>query len=142
MTKRAISAVLRQCVVDFTDGCCGYCQTSQRLIGPMMEIDHIHPKAHGGKSDEENLILACPMCNSHKGSQLEAIDPVTMQLTPLFNPRLDRWYNHFEWGEQGAVIVGVTAKGRATVNALDMNHPQIVSVRRMWISVGWHPPRK
>jgi hypothetical protein len=30
--------------------------------------------------------------------------------------------------------------GRATVLALQMNHPDVVSVRQMWVTVGWHPP--
>lgn len=42
---------------------CGYCLTSQRVIGPLLEIDHIVPQAQGGTHDEDNLFLACPMCN-------------------------------------------------------------------------------
>jgi len=38
------------------------------------------------------------------------------------------------------MIEGRTAVGRATVTALNMNHPDIVAARRLWIEVGWHPP--
>jgi hypothetical protein len=31
--------------------------------------------------------------------------------------------------------------GRATVAALNMNHPLIVEARYRWVQVGWHPPQ-
>jgi hypothetical protein len=40
----------------------------------------------------------------------------------------------------GALIEGITEVGRATVAALNMNHPDIVATRRLWLDVGWHPP--
>jgi hypothetical protein len=104
------------------------------------EIDHIVPEAHGGTSDEENLWLACPMCNSHKADRQEAVDPESQGTVPLFNPRAERWDEHFEWVEAGAIIRGKTPKGRATVTALQMNHPDIVAARRLWVIAGWHPP--
>lgn len=110
------------------------------IIGPLLEIDHIVPQSKGGTSYEDNLCLACPMCNSHKADRLTAIDPETEQTIPLFNPRTGSWSDHFEWVEDGAVIKGKTAKGRATVAALQMNHPDIVAARRLWVNVGWHPP--
>ncbi|MFQ5592915.1 MAG: hypothetical protein ACE5HA_02075 [Anaerolineae bacterium] len=45
------------------------------------------------------------------------------------------------WIEEGAVIQGITATGRATVSALQMNHPDVVAVRRLWVIAGWHPPQ-
>ncbi len=44
------------------------------------------------------------------------------------------------WIEGGVSILGKTAKGRATVAALNMNHPDVVLARRLWVSAGWHPP--
>ena len=40
----------------------------------------------------------------------------------------------------GTQIVGLTDCGRATVETLRMNNPRIVRARRLWASVGWHPP--
>ena len=40
-------------------------------------------------------------------------------LVRLFNPRLDKWEEHFE--RNGVLIVGRTAVGRATVGLLKMN---------------------
>jgi hypothetical protein len=44
------------------------------------------------------------------------------------------------WDESGALLVGLTSIGRATIIALNMNNPVIVAVRHRWVSVGWHPP--
>jgi hypothetical protein len=99
---------------------CAYCFTSQHIIGPLLEIDHIIPEARGGTSDEANFILACPLCNSHKGARTEAIDPLSKTRVPLFNPRKDEWQVHFEWVKEGTVIDRKTPKGRATVVALNM----------------------
>jgi hypothetical protein len=38
------------------------------------------------------------------------------------------------------MIVGVSARGRATVEALRMNNSIAVRVRRNWIRAGWLPP--
>jgi hypothetical protein len=140
MSKRAIPKELRARVGQSTGHRCAYCQISERIIGPLLEIDHIVPQSKGGSSEEANLTLACPLCNGHKSNITEAIDPQTEHTTPLFNPRLEHWSDHFEWVGGGTVIRGKTAIGRITVQALDLNHPDVVAARRLWVSVGWHPP--
>ena len=45
---------------------CGYCLSPQHLILGLLEIDHIIPKARGGSDDEDNLWLACRLCNNAK----------------------------------------------------------------------------
>ena len=140
MSPHTISAALRQRVAAAARFRCGYCLTSQRIVGPLLEIDHIIPEARGGTSDEENLWLACPMCNSHKSDRQETIDPESMTTVPLFNPRTERWDDHFAWTEDSTIIRGKTPKGRATVVALQMNHPDVVAAHRLWVLVGWHPP--
>jgi hypothetical protein len=140
MSPSAISAALRQRVAEVARFRCGYCLTSQRIIGPLLEIDHVMPAARGGTSQEENLWLACPMCHSHKADRQEAIDPESLVTVPLFNPRAERWNDHFDWTEDGTVIHGKTSTGRATIAALQMNHPDMVAARRLWVLAGWHPP--
>ena len=46
----------------------------------------------------------------------------------LFDPRRQSWNRHFEWF--GAVLIGRTQIGRATVAVLDINDPQRVGLRR------------
>lgn len=140
MSKRAIPKDLRARVALSAGYRCAYCQTAERIVGPLLEIDHIVPESKGGLSDETNLTLACPLCNSHRSNSTEGIDPVSGQMTPLFNPRVEKWSDHFEWIDDGAGIEGKTATGRATVLVLDLNHPDVVAARKLWVSAGWHPP--
>ena len=67
-------------------------------------------------------------------------DPTTGEPTRLFNPRHQRWKEHFAWSEDGLQILGLTACGGATVAALQINNVIAVTVRRAWIAAGWHPP--
>jgi hypothetical protein len=70
-----------------------------------------------------------------------ARDPLTMVETPLFNPRSDRWSDHFRWTADGLRIVGLTTVGRATVAGLHLdNDPDAIVVRGYWVLAGWHPP--
>jgi hypothetical protein len=120
---------------------CGYCRTPQRYILGWLEVEHIIPKARGGTDDEENLWLACRMCNGFKGTQTHGRDPVTGRRVRLFNPRRQRWSRHYTWSTDGTRIIGRTVCGRATVVALQLNHIIAVTVRREWAAAGWHPPR-
>lgn len=140
MSVRSVSRAKRQRVAAFFKHRCAYCHTAQKVIGPFLEIDHIVPESRGGGSEEANLALACPMCNSYKSDHVDAVDPKTQEHVFLFHPRRDEWHEHFEWQDGGATIRGKTPNGRATVEALRMNHPEIVLVRQMWVRVGWHPP--
>jgi hypothetical protein len=88
---------------------------------------------HGGQTVAANLALCCAICNRYKGSDIAAIDPKTEELTTLFNPRRDRWKEHFELrvGE----IAGTTAIGRTTARLLRLNHP--MRIRERQIRVGF-----
>ncbi len=119
---------------------CGYCLSPQHLILGPLEIDHIIPTACGGTDDEENLWLACRMCNGFKAAQTEGLDPTTGHRARLFDPRVDSWLENFRWSQDGTLIQGLTPTGRATVFALQLNHLIAVVVRRSWVAAGWHPP--
>jgi hypothetical protein len=120
---------------------CGYCLSPQHLVMARLEIEHIIPLCHGGDNDEENLWLACPICNRYKGSKTTGIDPETNEIAPLFNPRNQRWFAHFRWSADGLYVVGLTAVGRATVAALHLSDDaDALQVRSFWIMAGWHPP--
>ena len=106
-----------------------------------LEIEHIIPLAQGGTNVETNLWLACPLCNSYKSDKTTGIDPATGQTKPLFNPRTQRWSEHFRWSEDGIRIIGLTPTGRATVTVLQFNdNPYALAVRANWVLAGWHPP--
>lgn len=120
---------------------CGYCLTSEAIVGTPMEIDHIVPRSLGGLTEEDNLWLACSLCNGHKGNRVVALDVLADQVVPLFNPRRQVWKEHFTWTTEGDHMVGLTAIGRATVIALNLNRPSLVVARQAWVSAGWHPPK-
>jgi hypothetical protein len=107
-----------------------------------MHVEHIVPLAAGGPSTEDNLWLACPLCNSHKGKRTHGIDPESGERAPLFDPRHQIWYEHFCWNEDGTLILGQTACGRATVVAIQLNNEHLVKARRRWVMAGWHPPQE
>ena len=58
----------------------------------------------------------------------------------LFDPRADRWNDHFAWSADGLELVGVTPVGRATVNALGLNRDRLKQIRAADLEVGRHPP--
>jgi 5-methylcytosine-specific restriction endonuclease McrA len=119
---------------------CGYCLSAEAIVGTPMEMDHLIPRALGGRTEEDNLWLACSLCNDHKGDQVAATDPQSGDTVRLFDPRHQVWADHFAWTETGERIVGLTPTGRATVVALNLNRPELVTARTAWVSVGWHPP--
>jgi len=58
----------------------------------------------------------------------------------LFHPHQDQWLEHFSWNEDATELVGLTPIGRATVEALKMNRPQMIRVRGIWVAMNEHPP--
>jgi hypothetical protein len=140
MTETSIPASLRRRVLAEARGQCAYCHSLTAITGAKSVIDHIVPDAAGGPTEFQNLCLACHACNAFKHARLEAQDPVTGEAVPLFHPRRQRWNDHLRWSLDGTMIVGITPTGRATVEALNMNHLLIVEARRRWVAVGWHPP--
>jgi len=89
----------------------------------------------------DNLALACPSCNLGKADRTEAADPQTGNRVPLFNPRHDEWQSHFSFQEYR--LLGLTAIGRATISAFDLNHFRRLQIRRAEaLFASYPPPRK
>lgn len=135
-----ISATLRQRIVQQARARCGYCLTQEIVSGIPLTLEHLLPKAKGGGDLEENLWLSCRLCNEAKGVLTEALDPETGEVVPLFNPRTQRWTDHFTWDQTGTHIIGKTPIGRAPVVALSLNCELRVLARALWVEAGWHPP--
>jgi hypothetical protein len=58
MSSAFIPKALRQRIAKQAHHRCGYCQTTELLIGAPMEIDHIIPVALGGRTEENNFLPA------------------------------------------------------------------------------------
>lgn len=139
--SRYISKKLKEKISRQAKFRCGYCLRSEALTGMPMEFEHLTPLAIGGETTEENIWLACRRCNEFKGTQTHALDPKTNKEVLLFNPRTQNWNKHFYWNPDGTEIIGKTSIGRATIILLKLNEEIIVITRRLWVSVGWFPPK-
>ncbi len=115
-----IDAALRHHVRSRAGDRCEYCQLpeSRAEVAPF-HIEHVIARQHGGADELSNLALACYHCNLHKGPNLAGSDPESGAMVPLFNPRTQRWQDHFELRDTW--IVGLSPTGRATVRVLAIN---------------------
>jgi hypothetical protein len=111
-----------------------------RTLGrqPTFHVDHVVPEAAGGATVLSNLALACIHCSLRKGARQTARDPKTGLSAPLFHPRREQWNHHFRW--DGTGMVGLTATGRATVDALALNTPEHRIIRSFETVLQRHPP--
>lgn len=103
-------------------------------------VDHVRARAAGGGDTPANLALSCFHCNRHKSDHASGVDPASGAAVPLFDPRAQRWAEHFRGSADRLRVEGVTPVGRATVVALRMNRERVLAVRGADLSVGRHPP--
>lgn len=117
---------------------CEYCLVPQAYVSLPHELDHIRARKHHGPTTLQNLCWSCAQCNGAKSSHAAGYDPETGELVPLFNPRKDRWLDHFAWRD--GTLVGKTDVARATIDVLRINDAERVQHRRMLIALGVFPP--
>lgn len=65
------------------------------------------PSSRGGSRHDENLALSCQGCNNRKYTSVDGRDPVSGETVPLFNPRMQRWEDHFAWDTEFATVIGL-----------------------------------
>jgi hypothetical protein len=128
-------------VAERARGICEYCRSPESYSSDPFSVEHILPLQAGGSDEMENLAFACQGCNNFKYTKTTARDPVSLQLVPLFHPRIYGWRDHFIWNEDFSMILGTTPMGRATVEALRLNRPGLINLRRALFREGAHPPR-
>ncbi|MGB7439889.1 MAG: HNH endonuclease signature motif containing protein [Coleofasciculaceae cyanobacterium] len=127
MSKGYVSVALRRLVSERANYACEYCLIPEIAVLVSHEIDHVISEKHGGQTDENNLALACTICNKYKGSDLASIDSSSGEIVRLYHPRCDQWRDHFRL-EEGEIIP-LTAIGQVTVRLLQMNRPERVEER-------------
>lgn len=118
---------------------CEYCRAPESIFNVLLEVEHITPIAAGGTNDEANLALACRSCNSFKSSRGGYLDPESGQEERFYNPRQDRWEEHFSLESQSSEIIALTAIGRVTTLGLKMNSRAQLIARQFWIQLGLFP---
>jgi 5-methylcytosine-specific restriction endonuclease McrA len=92
--SRYISLEIRQQVATRAGFLCEYCLIAEEDTFFGCEVDHIIGLKHGGSSALDNLAYACAFCNRHKGSDIGSISEPG-EFSRFFNPRTDRWAEHF-----------------------------------------------
>lgn len=140
MAKIVFPETTRILVMQRAEHCCEYCKSQDKFSPVYFTIDHIVPSIEGGSHDIDNLAYACMLCNRFKWGKVLAEDPVTNTKAPIYNPRSDKWSNHFQWSENFLQIIGISPSGRATVTALQLNRKKLVLYRESMIEIGYHPP--
>jgi hypothetical protein len=92
---------------------------------------------HGGLTVLENLAWACFHCNRHKGTDLGSVSARTGTLIRFYNPRIDRWNEHFHWNE--GRIEPLSEIGEVTARLLEFNHTERVAFRKLLAEAGRYP---
>ena len=141
MPSERVPAALRRQVSARAGGRCEYCRCPAHFTNASFHCEHIQPHEAGGETTLDNLAWACPWCNAHKYTKTYAPDSQTGRVVLLFHPRRQRWSRHFAWSEDFMLIMGRTATGRATVETLHLNRPELLNLRRVLRAVGEHPPQ-
>lgn len=134
----AVSASLRRLVETRAEKRCEYCGLSQLGQAATFHVDHIIPIVASGETTLENLALACIHCSLRKGARTLVPDPKSGRAVHLFHPREQRWNNHFRW--HGYELIGVSAVGRATIEALALNSAEHWVIRSFEALLHRHPP--
>jgi hypothetical protein len=135
MSKTYVSVQLRRTIADYTNNCCAYCLQPEVFAFCSHEIDHIIAEKHGGETVEGNLALACKLCNTFKGSDIASVDPEGQEIIRLYQPRIDRWQDHFQLAN--AELIPLTAIARTTIFLLRLNRGDRLEERRLWSRDDW-----
>ena len=77
MSRKALGKKLRFEVFKRDAFTCQYCGSKPPSI--VLEVDHIHPVAAGGKDTVDNLITACFDCNRGKSDVLLSAIPASLE---------------------------------------------------------------
>lgn len=125
--SRHVSEELRRLVSDRADHLCEYCLIHERDTFFGCEVDHVVSLKHSGPTEAENLAYACSFCNRFKGSDIASLSPETGAAVRFFNPRTDRWADHFRL--VGNRIDPVTSIGEATARILRFNDAERILER-------------
>ena len=134
-----ISDELRARVAERASRRCEYCLIHEEDTGFPHQVDHVLSRKHGGSSSFDNLAYACMICNRYKGSDVASIEPRTGEAIRIFDPRRDRWTDHFRI--HGAAIEPNSNIGSATVLLLRTNAPERILERRLLQTLGRYPRR-
>lgn len=134
--SRPVTSEVRRQVFKRADFLCEYCLIAEEDTFFGCEVEHIISLKHGGSSGLDNLAYACVFCNRHKGTDVGSISE-SGKFTRFFNPRIDRWTEHFRLF--GVHIQPLSVIGEVTARILRFNHSDQILEREALRSVGRYP---
>lgn len=141
MSTTHIPAEMRREVTLRARNLCEYCLIHADDTYWGCQIDHIISEKHEGATTVDNLAHACTFCNRNKGSDvgslLAAKNPQERQFVRFFNPRIDRWSDHFRL--DGIGITPLTNIGKVTANILGFNSIDRLLERQELQALGRYP---
>lgn len=108
LKRKKFSQSERDFIAHRARGCCEYCQTPHDYSPDTFNVEHIISLFENGTNDLFNLAFYCGGCNNRKRDKIKALDPETNILISLFNPRTDKWNEHFQWSDNFSIVVGIT----------------------------------
>jgi HNH endonuclease len=116
---------------------CEYCRVLAYLSAFDYHIEHIIGLQHGEPNTINNLVYCCSICNWKKGPNISTILEFGGAIIPLFNPRTQKWFEHFE--VENGYIKPLTLIGEATVKLLELNQPNKIDERCEMEITGFYP---
>jgi len=137
MERPYINQELRRRVAARAEYVCEYCLMHEQDTAFGCAIDHVISLKHGGSSDANNLAYACVFCNRSKGSDIGSIIWQTREFTRFYNPRSDRWSEHFRL--QDATLEPLSTVGEVTARILGFNHSDRLLERQLLINRNKYP---
>lgn len=132
-----ISADLRHFVAVRAEYLCEYCLIHEDDTFVGCHVDHIISVKHGGSTSADNLAYACATCNRQKGSDIGSILWRTGEFIRFYNPRIDRWVDHFRLDD--VIIEPLTDIGEVTVRILDFNNNDRLLERQTLMAMERYP---
>jgi len=121
-----VSQALRETIRASYNFRCGYCGVTETESGGQLEIDHFHPRSHGGKDTLDNLVYACVTCNRFKGNYWPVSE--ASPALALLHPQWDDLSAHIELIPNGRLI-GLTKRGWFHIQRLRLNRTPLIELR-------------
>jgi hypothetical protein len=135
--RQHISKATKNLVIARAGHRCEYCRIPAYLSAYDFHIEHIIGIQHGGPSSSNNLAYCCAICNWKKGPNLATILSFGGELIPLFNPRTQSWFEHFQVDDGELIPLSLSAE--ATIKLLELNLHFKIEERYEITIAGFYP---
>lgn len=140
MERPYLSQEVRRFVSQRANDLCEYCLIHVGDTALGCAVDHVISLKHGCSNEPDNLAYACVFCNRYKGSDIGSIIWSTQEFVRFYNPRRDRWSEHFQL--QDTTIAPTTEIGDVTARILGFNHAERLLERQILIAQKKYPHPK